>query len=138
MKISRLGLAITIIAVVMISIIGCREPETIEVPDPRPVTELYQWLIADKESNSGRSKEREKKGEVYSFEGSISEIDNGKVRFHVEDRPAARDTWLECEFANDRSTLSLDTGQVVRLYGSLDKVDRVVKFGDCRFYDNLK
>lgn len=133
---SLLVLAAMIAAMPMLLDIGCREPVTIEVPAPRPVVELYQWLLDDKTLNESRSKLREENREVHSFFGPITEIDGSTVRFRIEDRPLQRDTRLDCEFSSERSILSLDAGQTVTLYGFLKEVSRVVKFNKCGFYDN--
>ncbi|MDE2780761.1 MAG: hypothetical protein OXI91_13960 [Chloroflexota bacterium] len=135
---SLLVLAAMIAAMPIVLTMGCREPVTIEVPAPRPVVELYQWLLEDKALNESRSELREEKREVHSFVGPITEIDGSTVRFRIEDRLLQRDTWLECEFASERSILSLDAGQMVTLYGFLKDVDRVVKFDKCGFYGNSR
>lgn len=64
--------------------------------------------------------------------GTITNIDDDRVQFHMEVRLLDKDRYVECKFINRSDVLPLDKGTVVTVYGELSKVSNdVVKFDNC-------
>ena len=118
--------------------VGCSQPQTIQIPAPKPVDLLYLELIQEKASNRTPSNTRVDQRQVMSFEGEITDIEDRKIQFHIDTVYWGRDGYVQCEFSEERKVIYFDKGQTVFLYGFLESVGTVVKFGNCGDYTQVK
>ena len=134
---------VAVASLALVLTISCGQP--IQIPDPIPVEELYEYLSREKVDNPTRLERRVDTRQIISFGGSIEKIEGSAVQFLIEERMAGRDAYVECGFARESAVVRLNRGQQVTVYGKLDEAfagglagitgdGLAVKFKDCGLY----
>ena len=128
--------AMVIVATLVLTLVLACDRETPPLPTPVPVDALYNALMSEKEGNPTRLKSRVDSEENFSFAGPITNIEGGKVQFHIRKVAAEKDEYVECEFRNESDVLRLDKGNNVSVNGDLHKAFPTGVFGDFGFKDS--
>lgn len=125
-----------VVGLALAGILACGQEAATPTPTPRSVESFYKWLESEQEKNSERVKHWADHGRLFGLTGEITEIEDGKIQFHIRKTELGKDEFVECEFANSSSVLRLNIGERVTIYGNLHEAFPTGKFGQFGFKDN--
>lgn len=129
--------AMAIVATLVLTlVVACDRETSPPLPTPVPVDALYDALRSEKEGNPTRLKSRVDSEENRSFAGPITNIEGGKVQFHIRKVAAEKDEYVECEFMSESDVLPLNKGDNVSVNGDLHKAFPTGALGDFGFKDS--
>lgn len=125
-----------VVGLALAGVLACGQDAPTPTPTPRSVESLYKWLKSEKENNPERLEYRAERGEIFGLTGEITDIEDSKIQFHISRAELGKDEFVECEFSNYGSILSLNIGDPVTVYGKLHKAFPTGKLGQFGFKDN--
>ena len=140
-------LIVMILTAISLLALACKTtnlPTSAPRPTPTAVTSkwLYNGLLAEKDGNPTRLKNRVERKEIWRFTIIISKIEGKRIQEHFDELMAATDPYIECEFKSERQIISLNVGQSVDVYGTLYEAfkakqfwpdGKAVKFRNCYY-----
>ena len=112
-----------IVTCIAITQIACQKPQPHSPPPPTvPSEKLYSYLQDEKNKNPTRLNELVKLEPDFRVILTVTKIEGSRIQQHFEIQDFAPDLYIECDFSDKCSMLSIDVGDQVTVEGKLHEV----------------